>query len=237
MASPRFVHAGAALLRIRRSAHLRVQSIQGAVVAFPLGDVALTSAYGVNATQRSCRTCGVGACRHGARARLSVMRRAHTRRAVPLLRRPDRLRGLRRSESAEPSALGAASASPAPQHMRELRRVPRSRGAGHGPRPPHHARPSTQHPECCDPTPTAHLSRCYVRTACRLRQQPPAMGSRHCPDHTSAVPQEPAQDRLSAALTVPDSCAIIFRHGNFSKSFPLVVLIREQSADLRRIGA
>jgi hypothetical protein len=28
----------------------------------------------------------------------------------------------------------------------------------------------------------------------------PAMGSRHCPDHTSAVPQEPAEDRLSVAL-------------------------------------
>ena len=26
------------------------------------------------------------------------------------------------------------------------------------------------------------------------------MGSGHCPDHTSAVPQEPVQDRLSAAL-------------------------------------
>ena len=47
--------------------------------------------------------------------------RAHTRRAVPLLRRPDHLRGLRRAESAEPSALGAACASPAPRHMRELR--------------------------------------------------------------------------------------------------------------------
>ena len=37
-----------------------------------------------------------------------------------------------RAESAEPSALGAASASPAPQRMRELRRLPRSRGTGHG---------------------------------------------------------------------------------------------------------
>ena len=51
------------------------------------------------------------------------------------LRRPDRLRRLRRAESAEPSSIGAASASPAPQHMRELRGLPWSRGTSHGPRP------------------------------------------------------------------------------------------------------
>ena len=38
------------------------------------------------------------------------------------------------------------------------------------------------------------------RASRRLRQQSSAMGSGHCHDHTPAVPQEPAQDRLSAAL-------------------------------------
>ena len=31
-----------------------------------------------------------------------------------------------------------------------------------------------------------------TRAACRLRHQPPALGTRHSPDHTSAVPEEPA---------------------------------------------
>jgi len=134
------------------------------------------------------------------------MRCAHTWRAVPLLRRPDHLRGLRRAESAEPSALGAASASTARQHMREFCRVPRSRGTSHVDRTPHYARPSTANPERRDPTPTAHLSRRYRRAACRLRQLPPAMGSGHCTNHTSAVPQEPAQDRVSAALNRNGYC-------------------------------
>ncbi len=40
------------------------------------------------------------------------------------------------------------------------------------------------------------VTRRYARAACRVRQLPPAMGSGHSPDHASAVPQEPAQDRL-----------------------------------------
>ena len=91
-------------------------------------------------------------------------------------------------------------ASPAPRHLRELRQQQGPRRAGHGGRLPDHARPSVTYPERRDDTPTARLSRRYARAARRLRQQPPAMGSGHCPDHTSAVPQEPAQDRLSAAL-------------------------------------
>jgi hypothetical protein len=59
--------------------------------------------------------------------------------------------------------------------------------------------PSTENPERRDPSPTARLFRRYARAAYRLRQQPAAMGSGHCPDHTSAVPQEPAQDRLSVS--------------------------------------
>jgi hypothetical protein len=115
--------------------------------------------------------------------------------AVPLLRRPDRLRGLRGAEPAEPSTPAAASASPAPQHTGELRGGPQSRGTSHVARSPHDARPSGQRPERRDPTPTARLSRRHARAACRLRQQPSAMGSGHCPDHTSAGAQEPAPDR------------------------------------------
>jgi hypothetical protein len=73
--------------------------------------------------------------------------------------------------------------------------------ASHGARSPHHARPSTEGPERRDPTPTARVSWRYAGATRRVRQLPRTLGSRHCPDHTSAGAQEPAPHRLLAALT------------------------------------
>ena len=86
------------------------------------------------------------------------------------------------------------------EYIGELRGEPRSRNTSHCARPPHYVRPSTQDTERGDPAPTARVSWRYARAARRLRQQPPAMGARHCHDHTSAGAEEPAEDRLSAAL-------------------------------------
>ena len=65
------------------------------------------------------------------------MWRAHTRGAVPLLRRPDCLRACDERHPQSRRHLVPRAASPAPQHMRELRGLPRARGTSHGARSPH----------------------------------------------------------------------------------------------------
>ena len=64
------------------------------------------------------------------------------------------------TSATRPASFAVIHRAAGPQHMREFRRVPRSRSTGYGPRPPHYARPSDTHParrQCADCSPISVL--------------------------------------------------------------------------------
>ena len=140
-------------------------------------------------------------CRNAACDGLRNLWRAHAGREVPLLRRPDRLRGLRRAESTQSRRRLVPRALFQPRNI--LANFAESRTVAA-------QAMALDHCTMLGPQLRIQSATTLRRLLAYFGAMPEQLsdydnchrrwGQGHCPDHASAVPQEPAQNRLSATL-------------------------------------